>query len=215
MKKITEFDTITTPDEWKLSVRAYQNQEDLQRQLENAERDVIHFHKRKSMRIFLIASAIIILSCGSVLAYDILSTNEYFAISRALQSYFSNSSDDMIQYINQSVTTDNLKLTLTRVTGKNSYICFELEKTLIFALRLLFIPPMAVIYMMIFWQIKSLETAVNLRMSMYSLMVKKILVTQADISQYEQMMRQIQSRQPTKYFTLHKLTYRIKISPYS
>lgn len=132
---------IKTPDDWKQSVLDYQNQniEDLKLQLEQNEK---RFHKNVStnasknpsfgrklhpVKVCILAAAITILACGCVLAYDIVSKNQYFALSRAVTSWFNNTSDEHIQKVNESATVDNMKLTLTRITTENGALIFEIK----------------------------------------------------------------------------------------
>ena len=133
MMSNNRFNTIKTPEEWKQSVLDYKNQniDDLKlQQLKNKHATIKNATPRRKLhpvRVCILAAAITILACGCVLAYDIFSRNEYFAISRAFNSWFNNTTDEHIQTVNKSVTIDNLRLTLTRITTQKGALIFEIK----------------------------------------------------------------------------------------
>lgn len=131
MRTLTEFDNIKTPDSWKEAVRNYQNQEisELQERLQKHENAKITSGgiARRPFRVMLIAAAIVVLSCGSVMAYDAWSGNFNFEMTRIIWGMFSETDNDRMQQINQSVKDDNLTLTCTNVIAQDDMLCVQIN----------------------------------------------------------------------------------------
>jgi hypothetical protein len=132
MLKNSNFNTMHTPSDWIQSVLNYQKRDKEELELLNIEKDSAPLaicKKRNIYKVCIIAAAMIVLSCGCVLGYNILAKNEYYSRSRSSYSMFTNAPKDQIQNVNQSITVDNLKLTLTRITSKDNCVAFEVVAT--------------------------------------------------------------------------------------